>query len=332
MDFEIAQNILFTGAGFTKNFGGLLAKEMWAKIFNNTGVQAYSRVRELLLEDYDYESIYHKIITGDYSDDEKRSIEEAVFEAYQILDEIARKWTFGSDAPNPVNIYGVNKFIERFSWSREEACLFFTLNQDLFIERHFNSSATILSHPGMSKIPDAHVRISRLPMEKKNFITTPTYEELTTNNTNPISKNSIHYVKLHGSFGWLSSDGANNYVIGKEKVDQIENEPLLSWYFELFKKALANRNRKLLVIGYGFMDTHINDEIAKSVKDYGLKLYIVSPSDQSTFIDNLKNKENGDTILKGFVGYYPYTLLDIFPADDSESHAWREIEKSYFAN
>lgn len=30
-----AENILLLGAGFTKNFGGLLASEMWAEIFNN---------------------------------------------------------------------------------------------------------------------------------------------------------------------------------------------------------------------------------------------------------------------------------------------------------
>ena len=32
-------SILMTGAGFTKNFGGFLANEMWAKIFNCHEVQ-----------------------------------------------------------------------------------------------------------------------------------------------------------------------------------------------------------------------------------------------------------------------------------------------------
>jgi len=30
----IYKTILLTGAGFTKNFGGFIASEMWAKIFN----------------------------------------------------------------------------------------------------------------------------------------------------------------------------------------------------------------------------------------------------------------------------------------------------------
>jgi hypothetical protein len=32
---DCSEIVLFTGAGFTKNFGGFLAKEMWSKIFNN---------------------------------------------------------------------------------------------------------------------------------------------------------------------------------------------------------------------------------------------------------------------------------------------------------
>jgi hypothetical protein len=35
MNIQSSENILLTGAGFTKNFGGLLASEMWAEIFNH---------------------------------------------------------------------------------------------------------------------------------------------------------------------------------------------------------------------------------------------------------------------------------------------------------
>ncbi len=50
--------ILLTGAGFTHNFGGFLAREMWSKIFNNPIVQASTEARKLLLDDFDFESIY----------------------------------------------------------------------------------------------------------------------------------------------------------------------------------------------------------------------------------------------------------------------------------
>lgn len=68
---DISGHILFTGAGFTKNFGGLLASEMWSKIFNHEQVQSRKNLKELLTEDFDYESIYYKVINGSFEDDEK---------------------------------------------------------------------------------------------------------------------------------------------------------------------------------------------------------------------------------------------------------------------
>ena len=329
---EFSQYIFFSGAGFTKNFGGLLAKEMRSKIYNNSEVQAQHRLKNLLLSDLDYESIYDKVINGDYTDEEKDTISTAIYNAYQVLDDISREWTFRNDAPNPVNIYGVNKFIERFSGVNNEIGFFFTLNQDLFIERHFNSIKTAFIHPGVPKIPDAFIITNRRPIEKKDFIYLPNLDELKTNSVTHLSKNTIHYVKLHGSFGWMSSKGTNSYVIGKEKEQQVADEPLLSWYFELFKKALSKPNRKLFLIGYGFRDQHINEVFVDSIKKYGLRWFVISPSDQSEFISNLKSVEYGDILLKGLAGYFPYTLLDIFPKDQSESHAWKEILETYFAN
>jgi len=330
MQKEFSRNILFTGAGFTKNFGGLLAKEMWSKIFNN--IQAYPRLRELLFDDTDYESIYYHVMTGNYEDEEKDAIDVAIFEAYRILDDIVRAWTFRDGAPNPVNIYGVNRLIEHFCGSRDELGFFFTLNQDIFIERHFNSLLKMWIHPGVHRIPDAHIIINRLSLEKQDFIMVPTNDKLRDKPINSISNTTLHYVKLHGSFGWLSSNGTNCYVIGKKKEDQIADEPLLSWYFDLFTQVLSKPDRKLLVIGYGFKDCHINGVIASSINNSNLKLYVISPSAQSEFLANLSTIEHGETILKGLRGYFPYTLLEIFPSDQSESHGWREIVKWYFTN
>lgn len=38
------------GAGFTKNFGGPLSNEMWANIFKRKEIQAYEKLRKLLLD------------------------------------------------------------------------------------------------------------------------------------------------------------------------------------------------------------------------------------------------------------------------------------------
>ena len=325
-----SENVLFTGAGFTKNFGGFLAKEMWSKIFNDPHVQSYPRIKELLINDFDYESIYHRILNGNYYEDEKNVISASILEAYRSLDNICREWLFGNDAPNPVNIYGVNKLIERFSDGTNKKGFFFTLNQDLFVERHFSSINSGLILPGVKKIPDAHKTIIKLPLENQDFIKLPTDSELN-GSANKFYSGTIHYVKLHGSYGWISSSGINRYVIGKDKEDQIAAEPLLSWYFNIFKNVLSNPNRNLLIIGYGFRDVHVNEIFANSVKDFDLKLFVISPSDQSKFIENIRSVEYGDILLQGLSGYFPYRLLDIFPPDHSESHAWEELIRCYFA-
>jgi hypothetical protein len=327
---DCSEIVLFTGAGFTKNFGGFLAKEMWSKIFNNPRVQSYPRVKKLLINDFDYESIYHRILNGNYSEDEKNVISDTILEVYRSLDNICSEWLFRSDAPNPVNISGVNKLIERFSAGANKKGFFFTLNQDLFVERYFNSTNSGLILPGVKKIPDAHKTIIKLPIENQDFIKLPTESELN-GSTNNFYSATIHYVKLHGSYGWISSGGLNRYVIGKDKEDQIASEPLLSWYFNLFRNVLSNPNRKLLIIGYGFRDAHINEIFANSIKEFGLRLYVISPSDQSKFIESIRSIKYGDTLLQGLSGYFPYKLLDIFPADQSESHAWEELIRCYFA-
>lgn len=290
---------------------------------------------ELLKTDFNYESIYHQVINGNYTNEEKNSINIAINESYKLLDDIVREWTFNRDASYPVNIYGVNRFIERFSGNYENG-LIFTLNQDLFIERHFNSVMVPLNLPGVAKTPDNHKIILQLPLENTDFKPLPTHEDLRAylraNPINSISPKTLNYIKLHGSFGWLSSTGTQMLVIGRQKESQISEEPLLSWYFSLFKEALSKPNRKLLVIGYGFMDHHINKVIADSINDFNLKLYVISPSDQSTFFSKFNNIEDGEIIHQAVVGYFPYKLLDIFPQDQSESHAWREIVGNYFEN
>ena len=320
---KFSNKILLTGAGFTKNFGGFLAKEMWAKIFNNP--KLHSKLKPLLLTDFDYESIYHKVITGKYSKEEKNSINDTIFKAYKILDDICRDWTFHSNASYPVNIYGLNKFIGALSGNQNEIGLFFTLNQDLFIERHFDDTYKMLIHPGVNRIPNQHKIISRLPLDREDFVRLPTDNEIKNNKVNWLTTNTQNYIKLHGSFGWLSSDGNNCYVIGKNKEKQLADEPLLSWYFDLFSNSLMAKNKKLFIIGYGFRDKHINNVIADSVSNFGLKLYVVSPLEHTKFIESLSAAKYGKLILKGLDGYFPYSLLDVFPKDQSDSHALIEI-------
>ena len=68
--------VLLTGAGFTHNFGAPLASELWAAILNHEAVQNTPRVREAMLSDFDFESFYHRVISGKRIKEQKNKGQE----------------------------------------------------------------------------------------------------------------------------------------------------------------------------------------------------------------------------------------------------------------
>ena len=146
--FKPSKNVLLTGAGFTRNFGGYLASEMWAVIFRQPEIRRYPNLRRLMLERLDYEAIYHEILSSEsHTADEKLSLTKAIRNAYQEMHELICQLDLkrGSAAV-------CRAFIARFDGSGYERGFFFTLNQDLFIERFFSLSyqqASLLKIPGI---------------------------------------------------------------------------------------------------------------------------------------------------------------------------------------
>ena len=65
-------------------------------------------------------------------------------------------------------------------------------------------------------------------------------------------------------------------VIGGTKSKAIANTPILQAYIDAFQNALSAADAKLMVIGYGFRDDHINEAISSATKS-GLRLFNISP-------------------------------------------------------
>lgn len=334
MRTQISRTILLTGAGFTKNFGGFLANEMWAKIFNCREVQKEPVLKNILLNDFDYESIYNKVFDGDYSAGEKEAINTAIFEAYRKLDDIGQNYIPATDKSKSNILYGARKIIEYLTLGGSQINFFFTLNQDLFVERLILDTKKPITNPGINRI--IHPSNRKHPLGPNDFITLPTRGVLdTTKHATTLSHKEFHYIKLHGSFGWKASDGSNKLVIGRNKENQIANEPLLSWYFfDLFKQVLFQRERKLLIIGYGFRDDHINEVIAEAIERHGLKLFILSPTDPSKFKNELSKGDQvyGDQIFSGLSGYFQVSFEDLFPPHGNDTDSWREVQDTFFEN
>ncbi len=328
MNFQSSENILLTGAGFTKNFGGLLASEMWAEIFNHEKIQAHPKIKELMSDDFDYESIYYSIMEGSYTDDEKEAIDDAVKSAYEYIDSILRQLIISH--PNPLELYIVNDLISKFSETGSYSytgtnnvthyvypetsikSFIFTLNQDLFFERlYHNHHDAKVSIPRIKNNSNWFTTYFNKPLNREDYCQLPNEEELS-RNTDVLSDGNFFLIKLHGSYNWISFDGIQKMVIGRGKTDQIQKEPLLKYYFEIFENVLSQNERRLLIIGYGFSDKHINRIISKAIRDYGLKIYIMSPISPEEFKKKLCEKPGfGINIWQGISGYFQYILKEI---------------------
>jgi hypothetical protein len=153
----------------------------------------------------------------------------------------------------------------------------------------------------------------------------------------------FQYIKLHGSWNWRTSDGKRAMVIGRGKESRIMQEPLLSWYLETFESVLSKGGRKLLVIGYGFRDPHINEVIARCVDKHDLELYILSPLSPETFKHHLLHAfgSSNDTVSlsevfwRGLGGYFQGDLRDVCPkgqwASLDETDLAKQITEALFA-
>ncbi|MFB0564677.1 MAG: hypothetical protein ACETWK_03260 [Candidatus Aminicenantaceae bacterium] len=190
------EKILFTGAGYTANFGGFLAKDMYQKIFNHNELLACQKVKDLMRNEkneFDYEYIYFSVQKGDYKKEEKDAINKAILDIYEKLDSIVRNWKYITTSRYPTNIYKVNSLIIDLIAMHNKFGFFFTLNQDLFFERH---------------LPDRYFEIPFFEQERHRFrvnrnkpikkVIVPTKENIESNKDKILKRNAF-YVKLHGS-------------------------------------------------------------------------------------------------------------------------------------
>ena len=331
IDVPVSEPVLLTGSGFTKNFGGLLANEMWNKINNNLDDILYNdnlnkleqnnrtHLKDLIKNDFDYEKIFEKVMKGDkYSDIEKEIINNIFFESYKSLDEkiVRNGCLYGPGSIISRNALKI--FIEGLAGNQKEKGFFFTLNQDISMERYFR---TAVITPCIERINQLDGSLEQGSFKNSWFRKVPNKDELVKrklDNEGKWKNEKVYYIKLHGSFNWKDSKGKKIMVIGTSKLEDIENEPLLKWYLKMFECILSKPNRRLLIIGYGFRDKHINDVIINSIKNNGLGLFIIHPKNREDFQKETLNtisSNNRKAISEAIRRYYQDELKSIFNHD-----------------
>lgn len=329
---NIHKHILLLGAGFTKNFGGFLGSEMWARIFNDRGIQGNEELRKLLLRNWNYEEIYSRVMLGDnFPSESKKTMANALQEAYQKQDEALSR--FG-----PNRRHALFVFVKKFVGADHEKGFAFSLNQDLLFERYWNGSPDMVL-PGLRTPQRNPVYISQSSQINGPFRFPDRAHQLPDQaflQGNDIRQDltPLSYIKLHGSQHFMSAVARESrvMVVGHQKDAQIAGEPLLDAYFSLFREVLMVGNVKLLIYGYGFLDKHINHVLKEATRDAGLKTYLINPTDPFAFFENLSRQDVDIHGIVSLAGYFQYTMLDhILPENgDTNFPGWADIQDCYF--
>jgi hypothetical protein len=261
--------VLLTGAGFSKNWGGLVAREITNALMSQLQNNPY--LLEVLNRGT-FEDVLSQVQSAylanqtDENQDRLNAMQEALANVFGSMNAhfAARQFEFSNDVT-----HSIQKFLVRFD-------AIFTLNQDLLIEIHYNNQNVAIWHgtrwqgyelPGMRELPSADPIVGRV---QSKWV--PQDQVSQTPNMQP-------YFKLHGSTAWSAADGSPLMVMGRDKVGVIRSKAILRWNYERFEEYLARPDTRLMVIGYGFADDHINASIVNAYQQGHLRfMYLVRPS------------------------------------------------------
>lgn len=351
---------LLTGAGFSKNFGLPLARQVWGMIFNDPNIQKTKYIKKQMLKDFNYELLYSKVIH-----DQKYSQEREVFLSRinivfnNVFEEICIR-AIQNESNYNICYNDLREFIKLFQTSSV-----FTLNQDLFLERLFlESDIKLLPSPYIGSCiynykPNAqqigkhtaHCYLHSNPEWKNDDGIMPTQEKLNELKkiwSDTVIRNTPLYYKLHGSIGWKSPiQNRIPIIMGTGKSNQIQEEPLLKEYFEIFEKTLSKTGLKLLIIGYSFCDHHVNEIILNSINNYDLQLHVLNPQSISEFKQDIATRNLSGTkkyslssIFNKMYGYYETNLSGVFPYAGekridtqgiiSSTYEWKQLRENFF--
>lgn len=255
-------HVLLTGAGFTRNWGGLLAAEIAGTLMGSPFMNDNLRG---LLEEHRKNGGFEGALaalqsTGGASDD-LVLMENAVRGVFEEMNESLRDTRF--EFSNEIATQ-VTTFLSNFD-------AIFTLNQDVLLELHYHSASPELRNsrkwdgvaiPGMKTQPNSYVWPTVAWRE-------PDPDGIA------IGKRTQPYIKLHGSANWYGPDGQRLMIAGGGKRAAIRQFPVLVRYQEIFEEYLSQLETRLMVVGYGFGDDHINEVIEQAASKTDLKLYII---------------------------------------------------------
>ena len=216
------RHILLLGAGFSRNWGGLLANEVFDYLIGREEVAQDGYLKSLLWNHRTtggFENALAEVQVAFASDPAKyapslRSLQAAVSNVFERMNRAF------FDAPGMEFQQHLDRMIRTFL-VRFDAI--FTLNQDVLLEHHYFRHVELAGPrrwtgaqlPGLQRIPNDAVTIDPswgkdtwVPLERQSF---------------RIEDGLQPCFKLHGSSNWKDSEGGSLLVIGGDKSRAIDS-------------------------------------------------------------------------------------------------------------
>lgn len=320
---ETSEWALLTGAGFSANWGAPVAKQVWADIFGHAQVQACASLRRRLLQGrdqdnsgggFDFERVLFEAQQGAFGEEGAEAMNVAVLDVY---DRIERIYDYAIHNDSKIHDEPLLAFLGLF-WRRTPAVgsYVFTLNQDMLLERLIKAG----HHPGAPLRPCVEKEIQQSVVVAMNRGTKNMADPgkkivvpalLTAPEEGwPAMGAQSYYVKLHGSWDWQYDDSTAAMVLGGGKAKTIEERPLLSFYFDVFRSFVASGGKRLVVAGYGFADKHVNDVLVDGVTNHGLRLHVLDVKDPEALRKQLFDQGEA-AIWDGMIAYTNRSLVDL---------------------
>lgn len=132
---NFSRRALLAGAGFSRNWDGLLASEFFGRLIGHPAIASNQTLRALLLQETNFEAALHTARTQGFSLENVQCLQKAILDVFMGHDRAVHQTGFYSIAD--INIYGVQRFLSRFYGHDHDTGYLFTLNQDLLLERKF---------------------------------------------------------------------------------------------------------------------------------------------------------------------------------------------------
>ncbi len=326
---DFGSKVLLTGAGFSKPFGGRLAREVWSDLIGFPSVQNDNVVKRLLLENQNYEEALGSLLGTNGPDQHYIALEEAIYHSFSKMDGVVSNSSFGKGYG--VNVYAFQDFLNSFRG--KDASYLFTLNQDLLVERRYYNHPPGIG-PQRPGIPPPPGQMStnvtwfaphRIQMDDSQLVGLPD-EDIASNP--PQLRGYLNYIKLHGSFDWRTTD-KGLMVMGVDKIDQIAKSPLLKWYADVFETVVCTGDVRIMAVGYSFYDLHINRVLAKAVRECRAKVYI-----WNTNVDGVRKaleaSEDGKCIWSSLLGFCSDSMESVFPGSQDKTEIYSSMRQTFF--